>query len=405
MNGTRGAGSLDPEFGDNGQVQLRIQGPGGSSLLLPDGKFLSVGIADRKTVAMARRLPDGALDPSFGLGGVTQTPLGIAVGDFARSSVSVQDDGRVLIAGQVDLTDGGTEASYLCYVRLSPNGQLDGSFGAGGRAVINLPNTPQDEANPAIIQRDGKIVALANSVWGFDMIDTVLLRMNSDGTLDRSFGSHGFTYEFPSSARLWGMEPLSDGKLLITGTRHGDGMISRYEADGSIDRSFGTDGHFYLDVLDQSDFDQITHAAVQSDGKILVVGSTGSSPQTAFIARLNVNASGFDGDFNGGKPLLLKSGGTGNYERYVVALEDGKILSMGSTFGTSSICTLRRFQADGTPDTSFGINGLVEIGGEEGVFHMMSRLEVQPDGKYIVSGSTLDVSSGWYMSIYRVLPD
>lgn len=386
MNKQWNGGLPDPDFGENGQVLNRTEGmASASSFVLPDQKLLMVSTIGGKEAILVRYRPNGALDTDFGVGGDVRTSLGMDDDlTFTRTSQTVSSDGKVLLGGHFSVS----EQTHLCYVRLTPEGQLDNSFGTGGRVIINLPNTPTDETTSVAFQSDGKVVALAESIWGFDKIDTVLFRLLADGRIDETFGSRGYSYEFPAKARLWGLLALPDGKLLMHGSNYPiSGILSRFDANGHPDETFGEDrnGHCYIKASVDSTFDQIYGAAVQPDGKVVVVGCTGSAPQVGLIARVDVDGT-LDKTFNDGNPLLLPWGPAGNCEMSVVVLEDGNILSLGQTFGTRTVATLRRFFADGEPDASFGQGGIAVTNPNEGIHHMMSRLEVQLDGKYVISG-------------------
>lgn len=405
MRRQRNAGDVDPDFNNGQPVDLPIDGVGtGRSHLLPDGKIVSVRIRGWKSVVLVRHLPDGTIDQDFGEGGVVSTPLRIA-GDFILSSSTITADGKILMAGHVDMRDvpDSQDASYLCYVRLTREGQLDGSFGLAGLVQINLPNTPTDEANQVTALPDGKVVALAKSVWGPGAIDDVIFRLNANGKVDTTFGSNGFSYEFPYDAYLWRLQTTPDGMLLISGHGRFGGLLSRYDANGRPDTTFGKYGHFYTSMSGKDDQAQITAAAIQSDGRIVIAGSYGFAPQTSFIAGVELNGGGFDSFFNDGRPFLLPWRGAGNIEEAVAIDASGKILSLGMTFGESSIATLRRFNPNGIPDIDFGRKGIVEVDSGPGVFHMVRGLEIQPDGKYLASGAVLR-SSGWSIGIYRFLP-
>ncbi|NID13957.1 hypothetical protein [Luteibacter yeojuensis] len=395
------AGSPDPDFGTSGQVHYHSRGSGGSSLM-PDGTFLTIGVEYAKIAVLVRRLSDGSLDPNFpylGQGGIAKTPLGFT-DDFRSRTRNVLPDGKVLIGGVVYRSE---TPLYICYVRLTPQGQLDGSFGVGGRAAIDdLPGRFRD-LHSAGLQSDGKIVVLASITWSDpNKNGKLLFRLHVDGTLDKGFGTNGFAYDFPRNG-LYGLQILPDGKILLNGGSNEGGMISRCEPDGSVDRSFGYDGHFYLPMT--SGYDEISNATVQSNGKILVVGQTGDFTAVAFIARLDAKASGLDSGFNKGQPLLLpwREDRVSTHERSALQLPDGKILSVGFTFGVPSLGMLRRFLPDGSPDTDFGQDGVVEIAPEGNYSVLLSGLRIQEDGKYVVTGQTSN-SSGNHISIFRFLP-
>lgn len=393
MDTRKYAGSPDPRFGDNGHVRLFVKDHGnGSAQLLSDGKILSVGNGGSGSVSLVRHLPDGALDVAFGEGGIKRTDLGLVREWVLRDHLVLKGD-KLLLAGDAIRLD---ETSTLIYARLLPNGDLDSTFGKDGVVEIDLPLTPFDQTRRMAVQPDGKIVAAIRSSYGPGSMqaDNGLLRLNPDGSLDKAFGSRGVSYEFPPGSSLWDVTVLADGKFLLSGLGRNGGMLSRYDSNGNPDPSFGAGGHFYFKVPTDPDSNQVNKIGVQDDGKIVIVGSVGATgSQIGLIARVEPDGSGFDATFNDGKPVLLPLEGRANSEQNVAIQKmDGKIVSLGAVFGTQGPTTLRRFNGDGTPDRSFGVDGLVTEMKPEGVFDIMTSLQIDEEGRYLVSGSVYDFS-------------
>lgn len=406
MEAQKYAGSPDLKFGDSGHVRLVVNDHfNGSSKLLSDGKILSVGSGGFGNVSLVRHLPDGRLDVAFGEGGIKRTDLAVNR-EWILTDFQILDDDRLLVGGDAKRPD---ETSTLIYARLLPNGDLDSTFGKGGVVEIDLPLTPFDQTRRMAMQPDGKIVAAINSSYGPGSMrsDTGLLRLHADGSLDQAFGSGGVSYEFPPGSSLGKVTVLADGKLLLNGTGRNGGMLSRYDSSGNPDPSFGVGGHFYFAVPSDPDGNQINKIAVQDDGKIVIVGSVGlTGAQIGVIARVKSDGSGFDTTFNNGEPLLLPYEGRANSEQNVAIQEtDGKVVSSGTIFGSQGPFTLRRFNADGTPDRSFGTEGLVTEMQPEGVFAIMSGLQIDEDGRYLVSGSIFDFSEAGRVALGSNLGD
>ncbi|WP_448102177.1 delta-60 repeat domain-containing protein [Luteibacter jiangsuensis] len=393
MDSRKYAGSPDPRFGDNGHVRLFVKDHvNGSSQLLSDGKILSVGNGGSGGVSLVKHLPGGALDVAFGEGGIKRTDLGLGREWILRDHLVLKGD-KLLLAGDAIRLD---ETSTLIYARLLPNGDLDSTFGKDGVVEIDLPLTPFDQTRRMAVQPDGKIVGAIRSSYGPGSMqaDNGLLRLNPDGSLDRAFGSGGVSYEFPPGSSLWDVTVLADGKLLLSGLGRNGGMLSRYDPNGNPDPSFGSGGHFYFTVSTNPDSNQVNKIGVQHDNKIVIVGSAGlPGSQIGLMARVEPDGSGFDTTFNDGKPLLLPLEGRANSEQDVaIQKTDGKIVSLGAVFGTQGPTTLRRFNVDGTPDRSFGVEGLVTEMKPEGVFDIMTSLQIDEEGRYLVSGSVFDFS-------------
>jgi uncharacterized delta-60 repeat protein len=205
----------------------------------------------------------------------------------------------------------------------------------------------------------------------------------SSGGLDPSFGSGGRVIsDFGPTG--YGAEALvrqPDGKLVVAGSAAQDAsgqhfVVARYLADGSLDPTFGANGKVTTDLgLD------IAHAAaLQADGKIVVVGETLSNNEAQFaLARYSADGILDPGFGNGGKVETSFTGGAVAFA--VVAQPDGKLVVAG-TGGFNSHILLARFNTDGSLDVTFGTGGLVitNAAGLEGP----ATLALEPNGKLVV---------------------
>jgi uncharacterized delta-60 repeat protein/LPXTG-motif cell wall-anchored protein len=221
-------GTLDTSFDGvtgtgNGIVTTNLGGNdyGNSVAIQPDGKILVTGRTDN-LIALVRYNDDGTLDTSFE--GVTGTGNGIVKtligGSAAGNSVAIQQDGKILVAGQTQI-NGSTDYAL---VRYNTNGTLDNSFDTDGKVTAHLGGI--DRGHSVAIQQDGKILVVGYTENRFG-----LLRVNSDGTRDTSFGSAGivFTAFVGSAARSVAIQP--DGKILVAGYSYTDPFsfaVARY---------------------------------------------------------------------------------------------------------------------------------------------------------------------------------
>jgi uncharacterized delta-60 repeat protein len=299
-------------------------------------------------------------------------------------------------------------ALLLSYTAPTPvradDGDLDKSFGAGGKVITDFSGG-EDEATAVAIQDDGKIFAVGSTTKPFvaNNRDFALARYNTDGSLDTSFGSGGkvATDFFGKNDFALAAAIQQDGKIVAAG-RHfkvfSDGAltgyyfaVARYNSDGSLDTNFGSGGKVTGDI---GELDAI---AIQNDGKILVAGFTfsgsGFEITTAFaLARYNGDGSldtsfGSGGkittDFFGGSIVLPRTN-----VRAVSIQSDGKIVAAGSAYNSatrSSFFGLARYNDDGSLDTSFGSGGKVTTAILDGSSAM--ALAIHSDGKIVAAGS------------------
>ena len=343
-------GTLDATFGTNGIDSIVPINPtaddGVSGVILQsDGKIViggSVDTSGNDDFAVFRFMDDGSVDSSFGMGGVVTTPVSLSADDEA-ASVAIQADGKIVAAGNVENID-------FALVRYQPDGSLDTTFGVGGVVTTNFPigmSSGAEWANDVIVQSDGKIVAAGRSSGVFG-----IARYETNGSLDNSFGNNGIvttSVGIDPFLSAYGVVQQPDGKLLVAGTGYNDvdsnyaWALVRYNTDGSLDQTFGTNGLVKTDFGGHStSYDLL----IRPDGRIVLVGD------------------GSDGSPSGG-------------------------------LGVSIV----QYNQDGSIDTSFGIGGSVHTSSGS----RASDVIVQPDGKLIVLGysSTIGPPEDLFMARYE----
>lgn len=286
-------GTLDPTFDGDGKVLTDFDGRGAAAydvVIQPDGKVVAVGGVDggpnQLDFAVARFNQDGSPDPTFGAGGLVTTDFGSS--DDA-SSVSLQEDSRIVVAGQTDLRD-------FALARYNPNGSLDNSFDGDGKVTINFSYV--DRASDVAIQADSKIIVVGSTVPPVGDWDFALARLNPDGSLDTRgldphmdapFGTGGtVTTDFAGGgdeATSLAIEP--SGKILVAGLatpapgqEGGDFGLARYHIDGSLDPSFGSGGKVTTRFSAGEDWPR--GVVFQRDGRIVLAGNSGNTGPGSF---------------------------------------------------------------------------------------------------------------------------
>ncbi|PYE47937.1 putative Ig domain-containing protein [Deinococcus yavapaiensis] len=269
------SGSLDTTFGSGGKVTTPIGTSGEEAYALvmqPDGKLVAAGATFNGSnfdFALVRYNSNGTLDTTFGSGGKVTTPIGTS-NDFAYALV-MQPDGKLVAAGA---TYNGSN-SDLALVRYNSNGSLDTTFGTSGKVTTPI-GTSDDQAHALVMQPDGKLVAAGQASNGSNF-DFALVRYNSNGTLDTTFGSGGkvTTPIGTSNDYAYALVMQPDGKLIAAGrTINGstyDFALVRYNSNGSLDTTFGTSGKVTTAMSVYND--EVRALAVQPDGKLVAAGS------------------------------------------------------------------------------------------------------------------------------------
>lgn len=321
-------GTLDTSFAPTGSgldsdvAEFCLQGDG---KLLVGGSFTSYNGTTRPYAA--RLNSDGSLDASF-------APTGSGLNDEVYA-LSLQGDGKLLVGGAFTAYNG-TPRSYVA--RLNSIGTLDTSFALSGSGFNNT-------ANAISLQSDGKVVVGGNFISYNGTARPRIARLNSDGTLDTTFAQTGSGLgNFVSALSL-----QSDGKVLVGGSfasYNGTSRpsIARLNSDGSLDTSFGPTG---------SGLDNAVNAlSLQSDGKLLVGGLFTSYNGTSrpYVARLNSDGS-LDTSF---APIGL---GLNSTVTSLSLQSDGKLLVGGYFTSSSGRPYVARLNSDGAPDTAFATTG------------------------------------------------
>lgn len=349
-------GSLDTGFGTGGFVTVSIAAYSSgdpkeiySALLLPDGKILLGGRVFYKFAVM-RLNADGTQDMTFGnSSGVAEYSANDLYTDRGCEALAVQSDGSILAAGSVTFPPPAhTTGKDFVVVRFSANGVRDTSFGSSGRAAADF-SARSDILNGMVLTSTGRIVTMGRSSPTSGNTEMAMACFTSTGALDTTFSGDGKTTLAMGTNTPNGedLAVLADGKILVAGSNSpnpvatsSDFMLVKYNADGTLDTTFGaagtgvvTDDFGALSTTDGRTEEGAQALLVQPDGKILLTGTVGE-----------VSENGAD-------------------SRYAVA----------------------RHNADGTLDTTFGLNGIAA--GQLDAYKDYSYASaLQADGKIVMAG-------------------
>lgn len=390
-------GELDTSFGGDGKVTTDVTARGDFATqvaIQADGKVVVVGGASwekNPKFVLLRYNADGTLDPSFGGDGKVTT-------DFTRREdaawgVAIQADGKIVAAGDAGFRTGN---SRFAVARYNIDGTLDTSFGGDGKVTTQFTRK-DDPVSGLVIQADGKIVVAGSAAWNGTNPNFALARYNGDGTLDTSFGSdgkvttdYGRRHDFVNDVAV-----QADGKLVAGGISgfskaagRGRFALARYNADGTLDIGFSADGKLTTDFTRWND--SVQGLAVQADGKVVaagIAGYNGSNPKFA-LARYNAGG-GLDATF-GGDGKVTTDFTAGYDEAWDVELQpDGKIVAGGDTAGAGGRFAVARYDTSGALDTTFSGDGraVTNFSRHDDFAY---GLALQADGSIVLAGG-----SGW----------
>ncbi len=359
-------GSTDNSFGNGGSANFTFEGQlndGKAIALQENGKILvtayyypASGGGQEVDIAIIRCNVDGKIDSSFGANGLVTINMDVL--DLV-TSLKIQSDGKIALCGDVRKSYYDQKRTFL--LRLNPDGSMDETFGDAGIVITNYSEYTKNK--DLIIRTDGKLVtgALYNVAASHAIYE--LQSFNMDGSIDNSFGKKGRAqFKFGAGENgTWNTDLSAitlqpDGKIVCTGITGEDENISmalcRFNADGSVDESFGENGGVITPYYGEPENRDIT---LQPDGKILTVGDVQpfiSEPWKVLLSRYNSNGT-LDPSFgeNGIVALVVDSvyGQTGKNIHFVF---DNKILISGTT-GLHGQIYLARFNGDNVLAANF----------------------------------------------------
>ena len=466
-------GLPDRTFGEKGKITVRVPDPSfsaGVAITGPEGKIVVAGGASHVVegggaykrhvidAAAIRCFPDGRLDETFGSGGiaVTESPFyktlvrGVAVGD----------DGKIILVGEAFTGDLGYDSEVIV-IRYTADGEPDRTFGTDGVVKTARAGRHGAGGTAVAIQRDGKIVVAAGeSLLANPGAEFVLLRYDSDGSPDRTFGDEGevltdidTTRDYPTSVAI-----QDDGKILLAGWsseplsgRVRNMVLLRYNSDGSPDPTFGSGGKV------KGGYGIISSIGLLRDGTLAVTGTKSLDANfdsrennRVLIARYDLRTTGAEASPSPHDPLLptpnirelyqtpsLPYGtpgtpdttfgdrgivrtniGTAYSTGYACAVQkDGKIIAVGGANDYrpdgphNAFFGVARYLPDGTPDPDFGSGGCVKTAvgtpdrrNDRGANRSVARrVAVQKDGKIVVAGEYTNFTGD--LALVRYLPD
>ncbi len=393
--------------------------------LQADGKMILVGTAQVDTdgnydMAVTRLNVDGSLDTTFGTNGkkVISFDLGgldangnLTMDLDVATCVAIQADGKIVIGGYAQRD--GTGNYDFAVVRLNTDGAMDTTFSSDGKAVVAFDHGGggDDRATGVAIQADGKIVLVGYAQkQSLGDNDIAMARLKTDGSLDTAFTGDGrkvigFNNNGAGDDRGAAVAIQPDGSIVVVGyaqaggTGNDDFAIARVTPNGSMDKTFSSDGKKTVAFnVGGAGTDRATSVALQADGAIVVAGSaTAVNGDGDFaVTRIKKNGS-MDKTFSGdGRKMVpfnlgasLEDQATG-----VVIQADGSIVLGGfaqvSATGDFDFAATR-LTSVGELDTSFSTDGKKSIpfnmGGSD--HDMANGIVLQTDGKVVLVGHAL----------------
>jgi uncharacterized delta-60 repeat protein len=402
------AGQLDPTFGNGGRTPTPFGFDVQDSVPLPDGKVVVVG-GLKGGFAVGRLNADGTRDRSFGGGdGLVTTEFGAKALNMAQQ-VALQRDGKIVAAGFLK-NDALSKESQWALARYNVDGSPDKTFSGDGKTTLlgfDLTSGITDLA----IQSDGKIVFCGDhgtrgGTFSDDNFDFALMRLQTNGSLDRKFGTidgaarKGFVFTgMGEQDRATSLAIQPNGRIVVGGNSRkvgGDGKfaLARYTSDGRLDNTFDKDGKLVKAVFGEA---SIRALALQGDGKIVAVGTA----DRRFAVQVFNGDGSIEPESKFGVLGKLAAGSSESADSVIIP-QPGKILVVGHAefninTGLKPQFVALQFLASGKLDQSFGINGMAK-------FEAVTRNAIGPDASLTQDGKVVVAASRTVLRFVQSVP-
>jgi uncharacterized delta-60 repeat protein len=274
-----------------------------SLLILPDNKIIVAGDGHTEGAGgygLSKFNSDGTPDPNYGDNSniVFSAGPATAAGNSAAflADVLLQNDGKIICAGHYIYQPDGSLEQIAIFRTLADGSTYDNTFAENGIGIggdwygETLTFTENDLLSAAKLLPDGKIIVIGetNNSNGSNQ-NMIIAKINSNGTLDTSFGFNGKTTfsTSPAYEQPYSLDIQSDGKILITSLHpsiRGSYNLLRLNPNGTFDNTFGTNG-VVSGTLGRTNYDANGNLVkIQADGKIIVAGTgvnSSSAPYTS----------------------------------------------------------------------------------------------------------------------------
>jgi uncharacterized delta-60 repeat protein len=299
--GTDGEAAFD--FGADEQAEAVVQGTGGKLYLggnidafffslyavvvQSSGRIVVGGETDpsatRSLAYLERAKANGTIDPSFGTGGRVETAAG--QGFDAGWKLVQQSDGKLVFGGWTEEGVGTSDYDSF-FVRYTPGGKIDKSYGNNGKTVVSIYDGGDDYVNGMVLLPTGKVAACLNMSDGGTTEHIAVLRLASNGKVDTTFGGgDGSNVLAQPTGNCNDIAAQDDGKLVVSAFAGASDRFAviRFKSSGRIDPSFDGDGIASADFGTPSI--QVQSVAVQPNGRIVLAGDASMATADVAVAR------------------------------------------------------------------------------------------------------------------------
>lgn len=378
-------GTLDTSFGEGGYLThvhaARMDLAADGKILI--GGWVSVHGSLSEERAVSRFLPDGQPDPTFGDGGIVRFDPAGQIGEFPERVIALPDGGAlVVVFGKVG------EAARIEVTKLLANGTPDPGYGHAGLATLPLPASEQYPEHPGIALAGERLTLVVSG----GQAGLFIAWLTAGGSPDPSLGGSGTATAKNMEGGSYNLAVEPDGRFLVA---NNSGGIARYLSDGSADTSFGEGGFLVVPILQKTT--KVNALALEPDGKILLGGYLEAQPawkpQDFRLARLMPDGTPDPTFGDGGSGLVTTDieGGSEDAGRGLARLPGGEALLVGGTMpaGANSSrerIAMARYTASGQLDPGFGVGGIAIHRPMVRSQDRVGELAADAEGRLLVTG-------------------
>lgn len=395
-------GDLDPSFGNGGQANsdpTTFNEEARSAVLDSQGRIVTAftgfpkeGGGGPNRAFVARYLPNGELDTSFGGGGgVVEIPWTIAKEAESAEAVAIDGQGRIVVGGSA--VKGNVRGFDFAAARLLPNGTLDPSFGEGGVATLDIPEAGFDVGDAVAVDSLGRVMVGGQAIkTGTPSVGAMtVVRWTEAGVPDPSFGKNGVAKvnvvgSTSGSARTLAVDGA--GRIVVGGSVSAGGnfnsTVARLLGGGSLDPSFGSGGIVSLSFRPGVSSSIASLAMAGSD--IVAVGNFEEESIESFgVTRLLSNGAPDPGFADAGMTTRTLPGS--DLSASAVTVDPAGRIVIGGRVSEPLVtnAALFRYTANGTPDPAFGSGGIVRAT-FNAAFSFGVTAMVDGAGRYVLFG-------------------
>jgi uncharacterized delta-60 repeat protein len=357
-------------------------------------------------------LSAGALDTSFG--GTGQVITQLTYHTFPEG-LAVQADLKTVVVGLEAPNSSSFFPGSLTLFRYNVDGSLDSTFGTGGEVVLSTSSLKSSytlHCASVAIQPNGKIVvatntATENPAQSLTSCNMLVLRFNTNGSLDTSFGQNGETEIQLSQgmAAARGVAVLSSGQIVVAGTSPinyvgPEFVVARLTSSGALDTTFGPNGQGYnYTTISTGLFTNVVDAlGVDASGNILVGGEVLVNGARSDQVVRYTSSGLIDTSFANQGVLDLPFGAVNGIEG-IAFQSNGQTLLGFSSYNGEGTGGVTRLNTNGTVDTTFGSNGYFL----DPIDEAYAEIAVQPDDAILLQTSTSESNGDSAILVDRLL--